>query len=523
MLIGFNCLSPGSGQAAVRQWGGGVLGDGEFTDPDSWLDAVPTNNTTSDTAAFFGFFGGPWYTSVNLSVERSMKGLLFAAPVSFGSPVNFTFTGSKLTIGEEGIAYFGGAGSLQTINNPVGLAAYQSWDINANDMSGVYTLRVNGPLSGSGELIKFGNGVLNLTASNTNTGAISVVDGYLQLTGNGRLSDKSNVEVYSPGVLWLDGMTDAINGLFGDGEVSLTDGATLVVGNSINNSEGTGRFFGEIRGTGGKLIKRGPGTFLLGEPSSYTGGTRVESGVLVVENSTGSATGTGGVEVVSGGRLAGGGRISGLVTAYSGAVIAPGLIEASVIAEGSMLNVGRFDLRSGATLEIELGGKLPGENTDTLTTTGAATIAGNLNVSLVPGFSPDYGDVFEILTAGLPIVGTFAGLPQGALVGNFAGTDIYIDYLADGGNVVLLRASRLGDFNLDGAVDAADYVVWRKTDGTLQGYDNWRTNFGHPGSSSSGDSENAAVPEPTTVVILILAAVGLRLHFRTALKVPSNH
>ena len=63
----------------------------------------------------------------------------------------------------------------------------------------------------------------------------------------------------------------------------------------------------------------------------------------------------------------------------------------------------------------------------------AATIAGYLNVSLLPGFTPDYGDVFEILTAGSPIVGTFAGLPQGALVGNFAGTDIYIDYTAEGG------------------------------------------------------------------------------------------
>ena len=59
-------------------------------------------------------------------------------------------------------------------------------------------------------------------------------------------------------------------------------------------------------------------------------------------------------------------------------------------------------------------------------------------MSLLPGFTPDYGDVFEILTAGSPIVGTFAGLPQGALVGNFAGTDIYIDYTAEGGTAVLL-------------------------------------------------------------------------------------
>ena len=31
-----------------------------------------------------------------------------------------------------------------------------------------------------------------------------------------------------------------------------------------------------------------------------------------------------------------------------------------------------------------------------------------------------------------------------------------------------------GDFNDDGTVDAADYVVWRKTDGTQAGYNTWR-------------------------------------------------
>ena len=35
-----------------------------------------------------------------------------------------------------------------------------------------------------------------------------------------------------------------------------------------------------------------------------------------------------------------------------------------------------------------------------------------------------------------------------------------------------------GDFNHDGTVDAADYVVWRKTDGTPAGYNTWRTHFG---------------------------------------------
>ena len=42
-----------------------------------------------------------------------------------------------------------------------------------------------------------------------------------------------------------------------------------------------------------------------------------------------------------------------------------------------------------------------------------------------------------------------------------------------------------GDFNGDLKIDAADYVAWRKTDGTPQGYDTWRTRFGETISSGS--------------------------------------
>ena len=78
--------------ATTREWMG-VLGVGEFTNPGSWFDGVPTNNTTSDVAVFFGFFSGPVFSTVNLSVERSVRGLVFLAPQGFGSPVNFAFSG----------------------------------------------------------------------------------------------------------------------------------------------------------------------------------------------------------------------------------------------------------------------------------------------------------------------------------------------------------------------------------------------------------------------------------------------
>jgi hypothetical protein len=76
-----------------------------------------------------------------------------------------------------------------------------------------------------------------------------------------------------------------------------------------------------------------------------------------------------------------------------------------------------------------------------------------------------------------------------------------------------------GDYNFDGAVDAADYVVWRMTrgqsgpglaadgndDNVVNGrdFEVWRTNFG---KSSPGVSiANTVVPEPSTAMLIIAA------------------
>ena len=57
----------------------------------------------------------------------------------------------------------------------------------------------------------------------------------------------------------------------------------------------------------------------------------------------------------------------------------------------------------------------------------------------------------------------------------------------------------MGDYNQDGAVDAADYVVWRKSGGSAAGYNEWRANFGE---TSGGASAHAATsPEPATLLV----------------------
>jgi probable HAF family extracellular repeat protein len=71
-----------------------------------------------------------------------------------------------------------------------------------------------------------------------------------------------------------------------------------------------------------------------------------------------------------------------------------------------------------------------------------------------------------------------------------------------------------GDFNHDGAVDAADYVVWRKTDGTPPGFNLWRNNFGQStgsGGNAAIEPADSSVPEPAALSLLFAAVIGFSL------------
>jgi hypothetical protein len=63
-----------------------------------------------------------------------------------------------------------------------------------------------------------------------------------------------------------------------------------------------------------------------------------------------------------------------------------------------------------------------------------------------------------------------------------------------------------GDYNNDGKVDAADYVVWRKSNiNGAAGYTAWRTNFGRTAGSGSALS---AVPEPASGLLVLFGLIG---------------
>jgi hypothetical protein len=71
-----------------------------------------------------------------------------------------------------------------------------------------------------------------------------------------------------------------------------------------------------------------------------------------------------------------------------------------------------------------------------------------------------------------------------------------------------LAGSFAGDFNDDGVVDMADYVVWRKTGiNGQQGYNDWRANFGK--STHAMAAAGNSVPEPAALsLVSFLMAVS---------------
>jgi hypothetical protein len=90
-----------------------------------------------------------------------------------------------------------------------------------------------------------------------------------------------------------------------------------------------------------------------------------------------------------------------------------------------------------------------------------------------------------------PLTGDFLFSTYG---GSGAGDHIYVVSRVTGG-------ATTGDYNGDGFVDAADYPIWRTTDGMTPGYNAWRSHFGQPVGGGSVDSP--VVPEPATVVTLV--------------------
>jgi len=149
----------------------------------------------------------------------------------------------------------------------------------------------------------------------------------------------------------------------------------------------------EVPISNGALAKIGLGTMRLTVANTYAGGTTVSGGRLLVNNPTGSGTGTAGV-AVNGGFLGGTGIISGIVTLASAGTIAPGT--ASAIGK---LTLGSAPVFNGGTnfTRINRNGGSPLSDRLALTI-GTLNYSGTLVVSNA-GAALTGGEVFTNFTA----------------------------------------------------------------------------------------------------------------------------
>ena len=168
--------------------------------------------------------------------------------------------------------------------------------------------------------------------------------------------------------------------------------------------------------TGAGSVEVYSGTTILTGKSSYTGGTDVFGGKLVVNGVTGA------VNVASAAMLAGSGTVGD--TVVSG-VVAPGN------SIGTMNVAGDLGLGAGAVYQVEVNdaGTEAGINNDLLKVAGAATIDKGADLVILADRSGDTGsgydpiNVYTVVTAEGGVTGGF-----GSVTDNFAFLDSYLGY-----------------------------------------------------------------------------------------------
>jgi len=166
-------------------------------------------------------------------------------------------------------------------------------------------------------------------------------------------------------------------------------------------------------GNGGSLTKIGKGKLTFSNANTYTGGTTVSKGTLLVTNRSGSATGTGAV-AVNAGTLGGTGKISGaftIGTATSAAILAPG----SGTRPGKLTLSKTLTCNARANYKVDLNSTLVTADQvaakGVTINSGATVTVGDLGTGTLTA-----GTVFAIInnTAQTVIAGTFSNLADGS-------------------------------------------------------------------------------------------------------------
>jgi fibronectin-binding autotransporter adhesin len=307
-------------------------------------------------------------TAANATITTNPGGITQFFDTSTGGNARFITTAggifdiSLLTSGGMTAGSTEGAGTYRL--------GSKSLTVGGNNLSTVVNgIIADGGIGGGtgGSLVKVGTGTLTLTGTNTYSGGTSINAGVLNVSADNNLGAASGGLTFDGGTLQFglafnlaNTRTITLNG--GSGTFD-TDGFNISVSRGITGI--------------GELIKTGPGTLTLSGLDSYSGGTALNAGILVVNNA--QALGLGDVTVNA------------------------GILEA----DPQPINVkGNYKQNAGGTLLLQVGGAGSGQY-DFLNVSGNGNLGGTLDlVSL--GYKPKAGDQLTLVTTGGSITSRFA-------------------------------------------------------------------------------------------------------------------
>lgn len=322
-----------------------------------------------------------------------------------------------------------------------------------------------GPSSGGG------TGTINVTSTDTLTYGGIIADnpggsGRLVKTGTGTLRLVSNPNTFSGGLTVMGGLVSfsienrlgATPGSPTAGSIVLNGGGLRLTQNDVTLSSNRGIALGPDTGSGagilnvdagvnltyngiianngsgsGSLEKTEAGGLILGGANTYTGGTTLTGGSLIVTNTTGSATGSGAVTTLSGTTLGGSGTISptGSNAVLIGGAVTPG-VAGSNNGVGTLTFTpvdGNVTFQSGSSVAFEI--RANGSNDKIVFNASgsglidfSAMTSGSLGVTFAGGYTPALNDSFDLLDWAAVSGAGISGLSTSLLNLSTAGFDV---------------------------------------------------------------------------------------------------
>ncbi|WP_265595753.1 autotransporter-associated beta strand repeat-containing protein [Verrucomicrobium sp. BvORR106] len=287
-----------------------------------------------------------------------------------------------------------GKDPTSTLSNEIVLQTTSRIQVdNGTAIGSLSTLRITGNISGTGSLVKTGNGVLAVSSrSNTYSGITRIENGILRTdAGNDRLPTGTSVVLGSganSGALQLNGFSQTIAGLstLGTGTRNAVIGGSTSTTSILQiNNEDSQTYSGFLGGTGSatgtsdngtnnnlSLIKDGTGLLLLTQANTYTGQTSINRGTLTLGNA--HALGGGGASL---------GRDHAGTTIQSGATLdlnGQSVIQEVLTISGSGVN-NNGALVNNSTTAVHIGSGVAALSLSNVTTTGWSA---STTVSITP-------------------------------------------------------------------------------------------------------------------------------------------